>query len=126
MTIDNYYMSLDGHMVITTKGSGFLQAWLTYVDPGQDTQDGDNDIFSEKPKESYDKIKIDEKRKMNFNLNLDKNLKIKNRSIFKSTTTVGDAFTKLLKNLAVSFKSNNCTDRDSITKPRLSIIKYDK
>jgi hypothetical protein len=119
-------MSLDGHMVITTKGSGFLQAWLTYVDPGQDTQDGDNDIFSEKPKESYDKIKIDEKRKMNFNLNLDKNLKIKNRSIFKSTTTVGDAFTKLLKNLAVSFKSNNCTDRDSITKPRLSIIKYDK
>jgi hypothetical protein len=114
-------MSLDGHMVITTI-SEYVQAWLTYVEP-------EEEIFDEKSledvqlsKKSKYEIKIDEKRKINYTLNLEKNLKIKNRSIFKSHTTVSDAYSKLLKNISTFNKTKNEVSRDSITKSRTSQI----
>lgn len=115
-------MSLDGHMVIVTSCE-YIQAWLTYVEP-EEISDRETLFVDElrQTKQSNPYMKLNEKRKKNFILNLEKNVKIKNRSIFKSQTSVSDSYAQLLKNISKSNKFKNEISRDSLTKTRTSQI----
>ena len=63
-------MSLDGHMILTTKGNEFFQAWLTFSDEDQINFNSGQEFF-----DSFRSSQI-----------IEKSFKYKKKSMFNSTT----------------------------------------
>ena len=72
-------MSLDGHMILTTKHNEFYQAWLTFVEEDLNIQD--------------DEIIFDSFRS---NQMVEQNIKLKKKSIFR-TPTIENEYLNLIK-----------------------------
>lgn len=73
-------MSLDGHMILSTKGNEFFQAWLTFADEEENSQ------------HSFEMI-YDPQRAA---ISTEGQVKLRKKSIFK-TPTIESEYSNLLK-----------------------------
>lgn len=73
-------MCLDGHMILTTKGNEFFQAWLTFSE--------DDQIHNDSGEIMYDPIRSCQ--------TVENTLKFRKKKFFKSPT-IDSEYSKLLK-----------------------------
>lgn len=78
-------MSLDGHMIVTTRSNEFIQAWLTYIELEEDRDNTDID-----KEELFD---LDPRR---CSIGLENNIKMNKKGVF-SSTSVSVEYRKLYK-----------------------------
>jgi len=81
-SIHNYFMSLDGHSIYTTRNNEFVQGWLTFVD---------DDCNMEEEEEKMHLL--DPKRK---NIKQDLTIKLSKTNIFQKATP-DSQYTNLIK-----------------------------
>jgi len=84
--IENYYMSLDGHIIITTKNNEFIQGWLTFIDEESEQL--------EKEDENFQQSILDPKRNL---IKQDSNVKLIQKNIFVKPTPKSE-YSDLIKN----------------------------
>ena len=65
-------MSLDGHMILTTKGNEFFQAWLTFSEEEEQVHEDERILLLDLARGSQ---------------GYEGNVKLKKKSIFKTPTT---------------------------------------
>ena len=89
-SIDNYYMSLDGHIIITTKINEFIQGWLTFID--------DENLEGLEEKSSNEPI-VDVKRNL---IKQDCNVKMTQKNIFIKPTPKTE-YSEMVKNCILNY-----------------------
>jgi len=93
--IKNYFMGLDGHIIITSINNEFIQGWLTFVD------EESNGIVNDDNEEEIKSVILDPKRK---NIRQDIPVKMNKHNIFSRPTTSSE-YKDLVENCKLNLKN---------------------